>query len=195
MTPIDAILLAGGRSSRMGQDKAALLVDGWRLVDRAIATLRPLEGRILVARGDRPSLDLADEVPDAAGMSGPVAGVVGAAPLVTTQAAAIVAVDMPTISAEVLRRLAIVVVDTGRSAAMPVVDGIAQPMHAVVSAAALPAMVALARAGERSLRRMLARLDAVLVGPDGWGDLDAQARFAVDWDHPADLPSGVGAPR
>lgn len=195
MTPIDAILLAGGRSSRMGQDKAALLVDGRRLVDRAIGALSPLGGRILIARGDRPSLDLADEVPDAAGMSGPVAGVVGAAALVTTPAVAIVAVDMPTISAAVLRRLAVVVEDNSRSAAMPVVDGIAQPMHAVVSAAALPAMVALAREGERSLRRMLARLDAILVGPDGWADLDAHARFVVDWDRPADLPSGVGAPR
>lgn len=195
MTPIDAILLAGGRSSRMGQDKAALLVDGRRLVDRAIGALSPLGGRILIARGDRPSLDLADEVPDAAGMSGPVAGVVGAAALVTTQAVAIVAVDMPTISAAVLRRLAVVVEDNSRSAAMPVVDGIAQPMHAVVSAAALPAMVALAHEGEGSLRRMLARLDAILVGPDGWADLDAHARFVVDWDRPADLPSGVGAPR
>lgn len=195
MTPLDAILLAGGRSSRMGQDKAALIVDGRRLVDGAIAALQPLGGRVLVARGDRPSLDLADEVPDAAGLSGPVAGVVGAAPFVVTPAVAIVAVDMPTINAALLHRLAVVIQDTGRSAAMPVVDGMAQPMHAVVSAAALPAMIALAREGERSLRRMLARLDAVLVGPDGWGDLDAQARFAVDWDRPADLPSGAGAPR
>lgn len=191
MTEIDAILLAGGRSSRMGQDKAALVVDGRRLVDGAVAALQPLGGRIVVARGSQPSLGLCDEVPDAPGLMGPVAGVVGAVPLVTTQAIAIVAVDMPTISAAVLQRLADVLVNADRSAAMPLVDGVAQPMHAVVSAAALPALVALARDGERSLRRILARLDAVLVGPDGWADLDAQATFVMDWDRPADLPSDV----
>lgn len=193
MTQIDAILLAGGRSSRMGQDKAALLVRGRRLVDGAIAALQPLEGRIVVARGAQPSLGVGDEVPDAPGLTGPVAGVVGAVPLVSTQAVAIVAVDMPTISATVLQRLGAMLAANGRSAAMPVVDGVAQPMHAVVSSAALPALVALARGGERSLRGLLARLDALLVGPDGWADLDAEASFAVDWDRPADLPSGVAA--
>jgi molybdopterin-guanine dinucleotide biosynthesis protein A len=195
VTVVDAILLAGGSSTRMGHDKAAMLVDGRRLVDAALVALRPLGGRIVVARGSQPSLGVPDEIPDAPGLAGPIAGVVGGASFVTTEAVAIVAVDMPTINAAVLQRLAAFMSDRGRAAAMPVVEGVAQPMHSVVSSAALPALGALARGGESSLRRVLARLDALLVGPDGWGDLDPEGSFAVDWDRPSDLPSGVGAPR
>lgn len=191
MRAVDAILLAGGRSVRMGQDKAALVVDGRRLVERAIDALRPLGGRIIVARGDQPSLGLSDEVADDPDVRGPLAGVVAAAALITAEVVAVVAVDMPQINSAVLTRLADAMLAAGRPAAMPVVAGVPQPMHAVVSTAALPGLVTVARSGERSLRRVLARLDALLVGPEGWLDLDAAGRFATDWDTPDDLPSDV----
>ena len=47
---VAAAVLAGGGSRRMGQDKAALVVDGERLLDRAVGTLRA------ATPGDRPVL-------------------------------------------------------------------------------------------------------------------------------------------
>jgi molybdopterin-guanine dinucleotide biosynthesis protein A len=96
---------------------------------------------------------------------------------------------MPSADPFLLLRLADLMRDDGRAAAMPLVDGIAQPLHAVIDVAALPVIVALAVGGERSPRRLLARMDALLVGPDGWGPFDPVAAFATDWDRPSDLPS------
>lgn len=52
---ITGVILAGGRSRRMGQDKATLRVAGQSLFDRARAALTQVFSRNLIA-GDRPDL-------------------------------------------------------------------------------------------------------------------------------------------
>src|SRR5262245_21418784 len=46
-----AVLLAGGKSSRMGRDKAALVVDGVPLWQRQLATLRAAGAREVFVSG------------------------------------------------------------------------------------------------------------------------------------------------
>lgn len=43
------VVLAGGKSSRMGRDKALCEVDGVRLIDRVVARLRPQASRIVIS--------------------------------------------------------------------------------------------------------------------------------------------------
>jgi molybdenum cofactor guanylyltransferase len=186
---IDTIVLAGGRSLRMGSDKASLVVDGRRMIEHAVDAVRPLGGQVLVARGEQPRLGVGHEIADEPGLDGPLAGIVGAIDLVRTEVVAIVAVDMPSIDPAVLRRLAALMLAAGRAAAIPVVGGVPQPLHAVLSSSVMPLVRDLAMAGERSPRRVFAHLDALVVGPDGWQDLDASGAFARDWDTPADLGS------
>lgn len=72
--PLDAVVLAGGRSSRLGRDKAALLLDGERLVDRAVAAARLAGARRCVVVGPaalRPAVPVVQEDPP---HGGPVAG-------------------------------------------------------------------------------------------------------------------------
>ncbi len=45
-----AILLAGGLSTRMGQDKAALEIEGRTMLERLLVTLRPLVAETVVIR-------------------------------------------------------------------------------------------------------------------------------------------------
>lgn len=189
MTPIDAVVLAGGRSRRMGRDKAAMPLDGQRMVDRMCRRLEPLGGQVIIARGDQPSLGLVDEVADEPGLVGPMAGIVAGLRAVRSATAAIVAVDMPSVDPIVLRRLDELMRAEGRAAALPLVHGVAQPLHAVIDTEALPVIIALALGGEGSPRRLMARIDALLVGPDGWGPLDPVGAFAADWDSPTDIRS------
>jgi molybdopterin synthase catalytic subunit len=72
-----AVVLAGGRSSRMGRDKATLTIGGERLVDRAVRVVREALGpdaQVLV------SGEVAGHacVPDGAPGLGPLAGVLAA---------------------------------------------------------------------------------------------------------------------
>jgi molybdenum cofactor guanylyltransferase len=190
-TPVDAIVLAGGRSTRMGIDKATLDRGGHRQVDHIVAVLAQLGGTVVVASGARP-LGCRDEVADPAERTGPLAGILAGLTRVTTAFVAIAAVDLAAPSVPVLQRLAALVAATGRAAAMPSVDGRLQPLHAVMARQATAALVDRAAHGERSPRRALGALDALVVGPDGWCDLDPAGAFAEDWDTPEDLPPGVG---
>jgi molybdopterin-guanine dinucleotide biosynthesis protein A len=96
--PLHVIILVGGASRRMGADKAALVWDGLRAVDRLAALARDLRaGRILTAGDGDYGLE---RVRDPAPFSGPVAGVLqGLAALSGPQGRVLVlAVDAPTLT-------------------------------------------------------------------------------------------------
>jgi molybdopterin-guanine dinucleotide biosynthesis protein A len=98
------VILAGGRSRRMGRDKAGLNWRGQSWLDRARAVLKEAgAGRILVL--GRP--DLADGIADPAPGSGPavnLAGLIAGLPAGTRLI--VVPVDMPTLDPAVLQSLA-----------------------------------------------------------------------------------------
>jgi molybdenum cofactor guanylyltransferase len=192
MTPgtLDFVVLAGGQGRRMGMDKAVLVVNGQRLVDIVVAGLSAGGGRVMVARGDRP-LGLPNEVADVPGCPGPLGGVVAGLQEARTDLVAFVPVDAPAVVPELAHGLAARCAAAGRAAAVPVVHGRVQSLHAVIHRAALPAIRSRVAAGERSPRRLLAWLDALRVDVDGWGAADPQGAFSQDWDRPDDLPPGV----
>jgi len=96
------IVLAGGRSSRMGHDKALLSIDGHTLLDGAIAILRAAgAGRVLVS-GDRPSHD---GVPDDVPALGPVGGLASVLAHCPDGPVVAVPVDMPRLDVDALTRL------------------------------------------------------------------------------------------
>ena len=80
---IAGVILAGGRSSRMGgRDKALLAVAGTSLLDRAVATLAPQVGPLCLnsdSEAVRRTLPGVPAVADALpGFAGPLAGLLGA---------------------------------------------------------------------------------------------------------------------
>lgn len=189
-TPFDVVVLAGGASRRMGHDKALLDVGGQRLVDSMADRMARVAARVLVASGPR-ALGRHDEVPDAPGCAGPLAGILGALGHGDAPLLAVVPVDAPATAPQVVARLAALCDRSGRPAAVITADGHLQALHAVVARAAVPAILARVAAGERSPRRLWAWLDALRVDADGWIDLDPTGRLAQDWDRPGDLPAEV----
>lgn len=187
MTTLDVVVLAGGGSRRMGRDKAVLPLDGQRLVDHVAERWAGVAQRVMVASGAR-SLGRDDEVDDALECTGPLAGILAALRASRADQLAVVPVDAPHTDPRVLQRLATLCRRHDRAAAVAVVDGHVQALHAVVERWACNAIEERVAAGERSPRHLLAWLDALVVDVDGWGDIDASGHFADDWDHPEDLP-------
>jgi molybdopterin-guanine dinucleotide biosynthesis protein A len=104
----DAVILAGGKSSRMGQDKALLEVGGQSLLARQIALVREVgAGEVFVsgrAGVDYSGFDcpvLVDKFPDA----GPLAGIERALDASSSPLLLVLAVDMPAMNAAMLGRL------------------------------------------------------------------------------------------
>lgn len=104
--PLTGCVLAGGKSSRMGRDKAALEVDGQTLAARAVGRLRGIFERVIVAANDpRPFAGLDVEVvPDRLG-EGPLAGIAAALAAAATEHTFCCAVDMPFIEPSLVRHL------------------------------------------------------------------------------------------
>lgn len=107
---IGAIILAGGQSRRMGQNKALLRLtpDGPRLIELALAATRTIASEIILSTNtpdDYAWLGLptvADAVPGA----GPLAGLAAGLAALASEWALLVGCDMPSIAPNLLRLLA-----------------------------------------------------------------------------------------
>ncbi|HZX80427.1 MAG TPA: molybdenum cofactor guanylyltransferase [Lysobacter sp.] len=94
------IVLAGGRSSRMGRDKALLEIDGRTLLDRAIALLRDAGAAEVLVSGDRPG-----GIPDMIPGLGPVGGIASVLSRVDDGPFMVMPVDMPALDVDTLHLL------------------------------------------------------------------------------------------
>jgi molybdopterin-guanine dinucleotide biosynthesis protein A len=173
--PLRGLVLAGGRSRRLGQDKAALPLDGESLLERAVALLRRVVPDAHVAvRPDQ----LADPLrrrfallPDAFEDVGPAAGVLAAQSFDPAAAWLVLACDMPRVDAAVLAAL-VAGRDSrrGATAFRAAADGLPEPLCAIYEPATLTNFRRQVEAGGHSgLRELIAGANPVLLdapGPD-----------------------------
>lgn len=110
--PVLGLLLAGGRSTRMGRDKALLPLGGVSLIQRATDTLRPQVAALAISANGDPGrfafLDLPvlpDGAPSAGPLSGLLAGLHWAAGTGRASHLAIVACDTPFFPRDLVVRL------------------------------------------------------------------------------------------
>ncbi|MFN2543369.1 MAG: molybdenum cofactor guanylyltransferase [Actinomycetota bacterium] len=184
---VTAVLLAGGRSSRMGRDKASLLYEGRPLAERAVDVLREIADEIFVASGDGERLSwlgerqVADAVPDA----GPLGGIVAGLEAANRELVAVLAVDMPFAGAPILRLLA--ERWAGGDAVIPRTERGLEPLHAVYARSAAPVLRAQLEGGVLSVVRAVEMLDVLEVGPEEWSAADPSGRFAFNVNRPEDL--------
>ncbi|WP_456953141.1 molybdenum cofactor guanylyltransferase [Lysobacter sp. HA35] len=100
--PFTGMVLAGGSSTRMGRDKATLMLDGRTLLDRAIAVLRDAGAAQVLVSGDRPEHHgIADITPGA----GPVGGIASVLPHVGDGAMVVTPVDVPRLDVDAVQSL------------------------------------------------------------------------------------------
>lgn len=95
--PFSSILLAGGRSSRMGQDKALLPFGSVSLLDYMQAKLSELGCRDIIVSRNQPGF-VADNLPG----QGPLSGLHACLPHCQFTKVLVVPVDMPALTAETL---------------------------------------------------------------------------------------------
>ncbi len=184
---LTGVVLAGGRSRRMGRDKAFLTLDGMTLVRRQALLLASVGCSEILISG-RPSVDydvpgarvILDPVVDA----GPLGGLVAALSAMTHPRLLALAVDLPHMTPAFLQRL--IAAGNERVSVVPHGPHGYEPLGACYAPTlAAPARAALAR-GELSLQALMAHAEeSGLVRRVPLGS-DEERAFA-NWNLPTDV--------
>lgn len=185
-----AVLLAGGRSSRMGRDKALLMhpESGVPLVAHQVATLRAA-GCAEVLLSVRTGTDYAEVVGAEVarvtddGEGGPLPGIAAALARARCARVLVLAVDLPCMTAEALR--ALVAASTPECGAVWRGAHGWEPLCAVYPKAARAAFEAARAAGRLSLQALVERGVA-----EGWmaeAAGPADGRVLANWNSPGDV--------
>jgi molybdenum cofactor guanylyltransferase len=138
----DAFVLAGGKSRRMGSDKALLEINGVPLIEHALAILRraELDPRIAGARSDlsRSAPVIADDA--ATSGLGPLSGICTALSATDAAYAVFLPVDVPLVPRDLIVYLLRHAAITQSAVTLPSVAGFIQTFPVVIDRAAAPAL-------------------------------------------------------
>lgn len=103
---ITGIVLAGGKSSRMGSDKGLIKIDNKTFVENVIAAMEPLVNEIIIV-SNKPEYDqfgfyrVEDDIKD----SGPLAGLYSGLKYSNSEFNLVLSCDIPIIKTEILEKL------------------------------------------------------------------------------------------
>ncbi|MGA2492306.1 MAG: molybdenum cofactor guanylyltransferase MobA [Roseiarcus sp.] len=184
------VVLAGGRSTRMGGDKALAPLGGRPLVAHVAARFAPqVDALFLNANGDAARFAslryaiVADAAPNAGG--GPLAGVAAALRHAQTQGFAWLATapcDVPFLPLDLVARLAAAADEKGAPVAVAATAAGLEPMFALWSTALTPEVEAALTAGDGGPRRLIGRFGAahaLFADADAFANLNTPEEFAA----------------
>jgi molybdopterin-guanine dinucleotide biosynthesis protein A len=186
-SPATGLILCGGRSSRMGTDKALVELDGRPLLQWVIDALRPLFGEPLLAVG--PTERYTDfgvaVVTDVLRDAGPLAGLHAGLRAAPTERVVAVAVDAPLLRPELVRRMLAEAGDA--DAALPRrADGRWEPLPGVYHRRCLPAIESAVAAGRLRLTGLPDRLTVRAVAESVLREHDPGLLSLINVNTPAD---------
>ncbi len=157
---VTGVLIAGGKSRRMGQDKRFLKIDGTSLIDRTVDALEEVFTSVVIALAEplehwnaRGHRVVFDALPDCGSLGGLYTG------LLTSPGPWIFAVacDMPFLNPAVIRYMACL--DNGADIVAAKLASGHQPMHAFYSRRCVPIF-------ERMARQRCLKIQDIFLYPD-----------------------------
>ncbi|MDQ3907163.1 MAG: molybdenum cofactor guanylyltransferase [Acidobacteriota bacterium] len=179
MAEVEGFILAGGASSRMGTDKAALKIDNETLVARVGRALSAITDRVSVvsSRAGHGAFGL-PVVRDLREGAGALGGLHAALSACRAERAMVVSCDLPFVSSALFARLVSLASPEFDAVAPVQPDGRPQPLCALYGrAACLPAATRLLDAGELRPRVLLRGVRTRWVAPDELADLPGAEIF------------------
>lgn len=131
MAEAAGFVLAGGRSSRMGREKALLEFEGTTLLERALAVLREVTPEVTIVGAGEKFGAYGPTVEDVYAERGPLGGIHAALKASRAEWNVVLAVDLPFVTAELPRLLLERARESGAVVTVPRIGGGYQPLCAV----------------------------------------------------------------
>jgi molybdopterin-guanine dinucleotide biosynthesis protein A len=165
---ISAIILAGGRSTRMGRDKARLKLDGKLTLLRSTADkLRAISEQIIISTDGRRYEGLGEGITwadDAYPGGGSLVGLYSALKLAVNDYSLAVACDMPFLNIELLRYMLaqprdydILTIRVGRKI---------EPLHAIYAKSCLPIMAEMLATEQKKIHKLYDKVKVRYITED-----------------------------
>jgi molybdopterin-guanine dinucleotide biosynthesis protein A len=186
-----AIILAGGRSARMGRPKATLPIGGATLIERTVAELaRAFDDVVVVAAPEAeaielPALGAATVVRDESAYQGPLGALARGLRAARRELAFACSCDLPMLRSEVAWWM-LSLVGESDDAAIPRIGERLQPLHAVYRPRCAGAVEAMLARGERRLSAIADALSVRIVSEGEYRRADPEALSCFNINTPAD---------
>ncbi len=182
-------VLAGGRSRRMGRDKALLPMGESTLLQRVMDAAAPVSDQHLLITNSPASHALfawpqaADLYPD----KGPLGGLYTALSHTKTDHLLLLACDLPYLNTPFLRFLC-EQIDDNQAIVPDSADG-QQPLCAIYNRSVLTAVTHALQQNQLGMRRLLSQLSIRTISPDQWHPFDSDNRLFTNLNTPEDYRS------
>lgn len=183
LIPVTAIILCGGRSKRMGEDKGSLPFGNETMLERVVRIVRTTaDDVIVVARREQQVPAGVTVVNDPVEDLGPLAGIAAGLAASKSELNLVVACDMPLIKPEVLQRLLSMVGD--HDACVAVADEHASALCGIYRSRIAKDAQELLDSGERRVTRLLDRVQTRQVDAAVFRDIDPNLETFISVDTP-----------
>jgi molybdopterin-guanine dinucleotide biosynthesis protein A len=155
---LSGIVLAGGKSQRIGRDKALLELEGRTLITHVLDRLSPLCGELIISTNagelytHLPARIIPDVIPGRGALSGIHAGLAA----MRNERAIVVACDMPFLNLPFLRYM--VSIAPGYDVVVPRPGRDYEPLHAVYAASCVEPIAQLVAEGPRRIVELYQRV-------------------------------------
>lgn len=192
---LTGVILAGGKSSRYGRNKAFVLLEGVPLIERVAAVMGAIFDRLLLVTNTPEEYAYLgiEMVGDLIRGIGPLGGIYTGLKTIEGDAGFFVACDMPYLCEPLVRRMTDLW--EGYDAVVPKVDWMVEPLHALYAKGALSALEELVHSGRYQIVEMLARIRTRYVAEEILRSFDPCLRFFENVNRPEDVSRILGVGR
>lgn len=191
MNELAVYILAGGRSTRMGRDKALLLYEGKTLLERALQTAAFVSRNVFIVGEAKKYSHQGAVVEDVYRDCGPLGAIHAALQSSAADHNLMLAVDMPFVSSTMLQFLAEQAMGSGADVTVPEVETKLQPLCAVYRRAFVP-MAENALKNERyKITSLFAQVTTHVVQEKELAAAGFGADLFRNWNSPTDMKTEV----
>jgi len=183
---LTVVILAGGRSRRMGRDKALLPMGKGPLLQRVIDAAEPLSSEHLLVTNtpDSHTAFAWPTAPDLHPDKGPLGGLYTALSHTTTAQILLLACDLPYLNTPFLRFLCEHIGD--HQAVVPASSEGLQPLCAIYNRTVLASVAQAMEKNKLGMRRLLTHLDISVIYPEKWKPFDPDGNLFTNLNTPED---------
>lgn len=189
---VTGVILAGGKSSRFGRNKAFIPIDGTPLIERVVMVMESVfVHRLLVTNTPEEYAYLGlPMVQDLIKGIGPLGGIYTGLETISDDAGFFLACDMPCLNAPLLSHM--VHLWEGHDAVVPRINRMVEPLHALYAKTSIGPLKEVLESGFRDIRELFSRIKVRYVEEETLRGFEPDLRCFANVNRPEDVIGMVG---